>query len=251
MVENQIIARGIKDPETIKAMSTVPRHLFVPDDLRNEAYSDYPLPIGYGQTISQPYIVALMTASLELQGDERALEIGTGSGYQAAVLAEICDHVYTIEIVPELARKAENTLHETGYTNVTVRNADGYFGWEEHQPYDVIMITAAVDHIPPPLIAQLKDSGQLILPLGNPMYYQTLTLVKKRNDNVYTEHILDVRFVPLTGYAQKGTESEKPFPEETGKTVPEEEPEYTLYMLIGIIATCAVIGGLIIWQIKK
>jgi protein-L-isoaspartate(D-aspartate) O-methyltransferase len=203
MVEKQIISRKVTDIETIHAMLSVPRHLFVPEDLQNQAYADYPLPIGYGQTISQPYIVALMTASLELEGNEKALEIGTGSGYQAAVLAEIVDHVYTVEIIPELAQKAETTLKELGYTNVAVKNADGYFGWEEHSPYDVIMITAAVDHIPPPLIQQLKDGGQLILPLGNPLYYQTLTLVRKREDEIYTRHISDVQFVPMTGYAQK------------------------------------------------
>jgi protein-L-isoaspartate(D-aspartate) O-methyltransferase len=203
MVEKQIISRRITDIETVNAMLAVPRHLFVPEDLQNQAYADYPLPIGYGQTISQPYIVALMTASLELEGDEKALEIGTGSGYQAAILAEIVGYVYTVEIIPELAERSETTLKELEYTNVAVKNADGYFGWEEHSPYDVIMITAAVDHIPPPLIQQLKDGGKLILPLGNPLYYQTLTLVRKQEGEIYTKHISDVQFVPMTGYAQE------------------------------------------------
>ncbi len=218
MVDNQIIARGVTDPKTIEAMLRVPRHFFVPEDLQNEAYADYPLPIGYGQTISQPYVVALMTASLRLEGDEKALEIGTGSGYQAAVLAEIVDHVYTVEIVPELAQEAEKTLRELGYVNVTVKNADGYFGWEEHQPYDVIMITAAVDHIPSPLIRQLREGGRLILPLGNPLYYQALTLVEKRDGQIFTSHIIDVQFVPLTGYAQekKGTEVSEELEKEGG-----------------------------------
>ncbi len=203
MVETQIISRGITDAKTIDAMLAVPRHLFVPEDLRDQSYADYPLPIGYGQTISQPYVVALMTSSLELEGNERVLEIGTGSGYQAAVLAEITDSVFTVEIIPELAQRAEKTLHELGYTHVMVKNADGYFGWEEYQPYDAIMITAAVDHIPPPLIQQLKEGGRLILPLGNPLYYQTLTLVEKREGQLYTKHILDVRFVPMTGFTQE------------------------------------------------
>jgi protein-L-isoaspartate(D-aspartate) O-methyltransferase len=258
MVETQIIARGIKDLKTIEAMSTVPRHLFVPDDLRNQAYSDYALPIGFGQTISQPYIVALMTASLELEGNEKTLEIGTGSGYQAAVLAEIVDHVYTIEIIPELARNAQNTLQQTGYTNVTIKNADGYFGWEEHHPYDIIIITAAVDHIPPPLIAQLKEGGRLILPLGNPLYYQTLTLVERQDDELYTTHILDVQFVPLTGYAQKGSEPEETEPEDEPKeepTEPNKEGEEPTYQgkdryIIGIIVIVG-IGVYIVWKMSR
>lgn len=252
MVETQIIARGIKDPKTIEAMSTVPRHMFVPENLKNQAYYDYPLPIGYGQTISQPYIVALMTASLELEGNEKALEIGTGSGYQAAVLAELVDRVYTVEIIPELARNAENALQKTGYTNVTVKNADGYFGLEEHSPYDVIMITAAVDHIPPPLIAQLKEGGRLILPLGNPLYYQTLTLVEKQHDELYTKHILDVSFVPLTGYAQKGTEAEEKTEESTEPTKEEEKPTYQRKnrYIIGILIIAG-IGAYIVWKMSR
>lgn len=226
MVETQIMSRGITDAKTIDAMLTVPRHLFVPEDLRDQSYADYPLPIGYGQTISQPYVVALMTSSLELKGNERVLEIGTGSGYQAAVLAEITDSVFTVEIVPELAQRAEKTLKELGYTHIMVKNADGYFGWEEYQPYDAIMITAAVDHVPPPLIQQLKEGGRLILPLGNPLYYQTLTLVEKREGQLYTKHILDVRFVPMTGFAQekeKESESEEAESEEEKKEIEEVE----------------------------
>ncbi len=218
MVERQILSRGVNDPETIDALLNVPRHLFVPEDLRSQAYFDYALPIGYGQTISQPYVVALMTASLELEPGDTALEVGTGSGYQAAVLAEIVEHVYTVEIIPELAERAEKTLKEVGYTNVTVKNADGYFGWEEYQPYDAIIITAAVDHIPPPLLDQLKEGGRLILPLGNPLYYQTITLVKKQNGELFTKHITDVQFVPMTGYAQ-----EKEIKEESGE-LGEAEP---------------------------
>lgn len=259
MVEKQIMFRGITDAKTLESMLTVPRHLFVPENLRDEAYSDYALPIGYGQTISQPYVVALMTSSLNLQGNERALEIGTGSGYQAAVLAEIVDHIYTIEIVPELAQRAEATLQDLGYTNVTVKNADGYFGWEEYQPFDVIMITAAVDHIPPPLIQQLKDGGRLILPLGNPLYYQTLTLVEKRNGELYTKHVTDVTFVPMTGYAQE-ERKEEAFEEPERSTEPEEdkeqkgkEPEGFVYLspfnlsLIG----CIVVILVITWIVRK
>ncbi len=216
MVEKQIISRGITDPETLHAMLTVQRHLFVPEDLQDEAYADYALPIGYGQTISQPYVVALMTSSLGLQGNETVLEIGTGSGYQAAVLAEISGHVYTIEIIPELAQSAEKTLQELEYTNVTVKNADGYFGWEEHHPYDAIMITAAVDHIPSPLIQQLKEGGRLVLPLGNPLYYQALTLVEKKDSELYTKHICDVSFVPMTGYALEMEKGEQEKEQEQG-----------------------------------
>ncbi|MGC1121488.1 MAG: protein-L-isoaspartate(D-aspartate) O-methyltransferase [Candidatus Methanofastidiosia archaeon] len=257
MVERQILSRGITDAETVGAMMKVPRHLFVPEDLRGQAYADYPLPIGYGQTISQPYIVALMTSSLQLEGNETVLEVGTGSGYQAAVLAEIVDQVYTIEIVPELAQRAEVTLRELGYSNVSVRNADGYFGWEEHGPYDAVMITAAVDHIPPPLVGQLKEGGRLILPLGNPLYYQTLTLVEKRNGELFTSYICDVQFVPLTGFAQEenlegGQTTEKEAGEEKGKEkeLPEYQERRNLYPGSGIVGVLAVlIGGVITFWI--
>lgn len=261
MVEKQILSRGVTDTKTLEAVLTVPRHLFVPEELRDEAYADYPLPIGYGQTISQPYVVALMTSSLHLKGNEKALEIGTGSGYQAAVLAEIVDNVYTIEIVPELAQRAEATLQDQGYANVIVKNADGYFGWEEHQPFDAIMITAAVDHIPPPLIQQLKEGGRLILPLGNPLYYQTLTLVEKRNGELYTKHITDVQFVPMTGYALEGERIEEALEEPEKSTEPEEdkeqkgeEPEGVTYLSpfnLSLIGCIVIVILIITWIIRR
>jgi len=203
MVREHLMERDITDKRVIEVMGRLPRHLFVDEELMSRAYEDYPLPIGEGQTISQPYVVALMTQSLDLQGDEKVLEIGTGSGYQAAVLAELAGEVYTIEIRPALAERAQKTLKSKGYQNIMVKNADGYFGWEEHAPYDAIMVTAAVNHIPPSLIEQLKDGGKLILPLGSTAYYQTLTLVQKENGEITVTHITSVRFVPLTGEAQK------------------------------------------------
>lgn len=203
MVDTQLKSRDITDPGVLYAMGRVQRHLFVTSDYLGQAYADHPLPIGYGQTISQPYVVAFMTQSLGLSGNERVLEIGTGSGYQAAVLAELVPEVYTIEIVPELASSASQRLSSLNYTNVFVLNADGYFGWEEHAPFDAIMITAAVDHIPSPLLNQLNDGGTLILPLGSPLYYQTLTLVEKHGSNYTTRYLLDVNFVPMTGKAQE------------------------------------------------
>ena len=179
-------------------MRSVPRHLFVPEDRRRQAYEDHPLPIGYGQTISQPYIVAYMTELIEPRASHRVLEIGTGSGYQAAVLAEIVDSVYTIEIVPELAESAAERLDRLGYDNVRVRQADGYFGWEEHAPFDAIVVTAAAEHIPPPLVAQLKDGGRMVIPVGSPFRTQTLMLVEKgRRGRVTTKSLAPVRFVPF------------------------------------------------------
>ena len=174
MISDQIIQRGIADKKVIRAMSEVPRHLFVPEELTGKAYSDRPLPIGEGQTISQPYIVALMTESLNLEGDERVLEIGTGSGYQAAILAAIVKEVFTIEIKEYLYKRSINILNILKIKNIKTRHGDGYFGWEESAPFDCIMITAAIDHIPPPLLKQLKNGGKLILPLGNPFneYHQ-------------------------------------------------------------------------------
>jgi protein-L-isoaspartate(D-aspartate) O-methyltransferase len=201
MVQNQIAARGITDPRVLQAMRKVPRHRFVPDVLRAQAYSDRPLPIGEGQTISQPYIVALMTEVLALQPDSRVLEVGTGSGYQAAVLAEIAPRVYSVEIKPVLARDAARRLKSLGYDQVQTRHADGYYGWESAAPFDGIMITAAVDHIPPPLLAQLKDGGRLVLPLGNPFSYQNLVLVTRRGDTHTVRQITGVLFVPMTGDA--------------------------------------------------
>lgn len=198
MVKEQLEARDITDKKVLEVMKEIPRHEFVPEDLKDSAYEDNPLPIGFGQTISQPYIVALMTQELELKPNDLVLEIGTGSGYQAAVLSEIVDEVYTIEIVKELAENANKTLKRLGYKNIYVKHADGYFGWEG-KSFDAIMVTAAANHIPPPLIAQLKDNGRLIIPLGSTLQFQTLTLVKKMNSTLESEFITGVRFVPMTG----------------------------------------------------
>ncbi len=204
MVRFDLRRRDITDEKVLGVMARVQRHNFVSKDLQDNAYADHPLPIGYGQTISQPYIVALMTQGLDLREGDRVLEIGTGSGYQAAVLAEIVDEVYTIEIIEELAGRANKTLKDSGYENVEVKAADGYFGWEEHAPFDAIIVTCAANHIPPPLIEQLDDGGRLIIPLGSTKYHQTLTLVEKRNDTLETKYITSVRFVPMTGEALKG-----------------------------------------------
>ncbi len=203
MVQNQLKNRDIHDDKVLEVMNNIERHKFVPSYLIDQAYDDNPLPIGYGQTISQPYIVALMTQSLQLKENGKVLEIGTGSGYQAAVLAEIVKDVYTIEIVKELADSAESRLNNLGYKNVRVKNADGYFGWEEQAPFDAIIITAAANHIPPSLLNQLKDKGKLIIPLGSTLSFQTLTIVTKKGDELETEFITGVRFVPLTGQALK------------------------------------------------
>lgn len=206
MVEKDLKGRGIKDTRVLQVMSEIPRHLFVPASLREEAYRDHPLPIGEGQTISQPYVVALMTEEIKLASPLKVLEIGTGSGYQAAVLAGIAKEVYTIEIREGLARSAESRLKTLGYANVTVKRADGYFGWPEKGPFDAILITAAVNHIPPPLLDQLKEGGRLLLPLGSTRFYQTLVRVTKRGGKFDTERLIDVRFVPMTGQAQNGAE---------------------------------------------
>lgn len=201
MVTNQIRARGITDPLTLSAMAEIPRHLFVPQSLRHQAYADRPLPIGEGQTISQPYIVALMTGSLKLSADDRVLEIGTGSGYQAAVLSKIVREVYSIEIKEKIFNQAKAVLLSLPFTNIKIRSGDGYFGWEEAAPFDAIMITAAIDHIPPPLLRQLKDGGRLILPLGDPFRYQNLTLVTRKGEDYTVKQITGVLFVPMTGHA--------------------------------------------------
>lgn len=201
MVETQIQARDIKDPRVLEAMRRIPRHLFVPEEIKSRAYEDNPLRIGEGQTISQPYIVALMTESLELTGLEKVLEIGTGSGYQAAVLSAVAAEVYSIEIKQVLHERSTATLKRYGFDNVKTMHADGYFGWEEYAPFDCIMITAAVNHIPGPLSKQLKDGGRMILPLGNPYGYQNLVLVTKKDDKYYTQMICGVLFVPMTGFA--------------------------------------------------
>ncbi len=203
MVKHQIEARGIGDREVLKAMRTVPRHLFVPLNSRPGAYEDHPLPIGEGQTISQPYIVALMTESLNLKQTDKVLEIGTGSGYQAAVLAAIVGEVYSIEIKEVLYRRAAERLKSLGFRNIMTRGGDGYYGWEEQAPFDCIMITAAVNHIPPPLLKQLKEGGRMILPLGNPFSFQNLVLVTKRKGDYTVKNITGVIFVPMTGEAFK------------------------------------------------
>jgi len=197
MVDIQIAARGVQDPRVLDAMRTVPRHEFVPQEQRHRAYEDRPLPIGHGQTISQPYIVALMTELLDVQAGEVVLEVGTGSGYQAAVLAELTDRVYTVEILPELEQRAADTLERLGYDRVQTNNADGYFGWPEHGPYDGIIVTAAPDHIPAPLVQQLKEGGRMVIPVGPPGSYQTLWRFTKQQGKVVSENITDVAFVPL------------------------------------------------------
>lgn len=183
-----------------KTMAKVPRHEFVPSEQRDRAYLNRPLPIGYGQTVSQPYIVALMTELLEVKAGDTVLEIGTGSGYQAAILAELVDRVYTIEIIQELGEQARDRLQALGYKNVTVRVGDGYYGWQEHAPFDGIIVTAAASHIPPPLVRQLKPGGKMIIPVGSRFMTQYLVMVEKNaTGEAVTRQLLPVRFVPLTG----------------------------------------------------
>lgn len=197
MVSEQLAGRGIHDKGVLRAMEHVPRHLFVRDKLRGRAYGDFPLPIGHGQTISQPYIVAFMTEIIEPQPSHRVLEIGTGSGYQAAVLAELVAEVYTIEIIPELARSAEQRLRNLGYEKIETRQGDGYHGWPEAGPFDAIVVTAAAEFIPPPLIRQLKEGGKMIIPVGSPFYIQHLVLVEKKQGEVSTRRLMPVSFVPF------------------------------------------------------
>ena len=201
MVEEQIARRGVADGLVLAAMRKVPRHEFVPESYRNYAYADEPLPIGEGQTISQPYIVALMTETLNINKDSKVLEIGTGSGYQAAVLAEIAREVYSIEIIEPLAKRASETLERLGYKNVRVRCGDGYRGWPEEAPFDAIIVTAAPSQIPQPLIDQLKIGGRMSIPVGD--VYQELVVVTKREKGVARKDIIPVRFVPMTGEAEK------------------------------------------------
>ena len=195
MVSTQIEARGIKDIRVLEVMRRVRRHEFVPKAYRRFAYDDTPLPIGEGQTISQPYIVALMTELLKLTGKEKVLEIGTGSGYQAAILAELASFVYTIEIIPKLATRAERLLKEMRYENIMVKCGDGYLGWEEYAPFDAIIVTCAPEEVPPALIEQLANGGRMVIPVGST--YQELKLIEKKNSEIKTKSIIPVRFVPM------------------------------------------------------
>ena len=205
MVETQIAARGIRDPRVLDAMRAVPRHWFVPEAVADRAYADDPLPIPGGQTISQPYVVALMTEAVRLKPGSKVLEIGTGSGYQAAVLATITPRVYTIEIVPELARWAAQVFAAHGYTSIHAREGDGYAGWPEEAPFDAIVVTAAPDHVPPALVEQLAPGGRMCLPVGQSHAEQELLVITKAADGSLTqENIAPVRFVPMTGEAQEG-----------------------------------------------
>ena len=201
MVDEQIHARGIRDPRVIAAVRTVPRHRFIPLQLQDQAYLDTPVPIGLDQTISQPYIVAYMTEALQLPSDATVLEVGTGSGYQAAVLGEIARRVYSIEIVPELAERSKNLLSDLGYKNIQLRLGDGYRGWPEAAPFDGIIVTAAPDHIPPALIEQLAIGGKLVIPVGS--FAQEIRIITKTEDGTLSEATIRVRFVPMTGEARQ------------------------------------------------
>ncbi len=201
MVDSQIRARGVSDQRVLDALRRIPRHEFVPEPYTAAAYEDSPLPIGLNQTISQPYIVGYMTDELDVQPGSKVLEIGTGSGYQAAVLAELTDQVFTIEIVPELARRARETLQRLGYRNVKVLAGDGYRGWPSEAPFDRIIVTAAPDHVPQPLVDQLAVGGRMIIPVGD--YYQQMTIITRTERGVVQQKTIDVRFVPMTGEAEK------------------------------------------------
>ena len=202
MVTNQIEARGIKDQRVLSVMRKVPRHLFVPIVLRRAAYNDHPLPIGYNQTISQPYIVALMTEAVKPEQTDKVLEIGTGSGYQAAVLSELCSKVYSVEIVSPLAAESKRRLQELGYINVHVKDGDGFFGWPEKAPFNIIIITASPPKVPEPLIKQLAEGGRLIVPLEEG-FWQELAVFRKQDGKLMRQDIIPVRFVPMTGEVQK------------------------------------------------
>jgi len=199
MIKSQIEDRGVKDKDVLRAMESVPRHEFVPPEYRSQAYEDHPLPIGYGQTISQPYMVAVMTEMLRLRSSSKVLEIGTGSGYQAAILAELVREVYTVEIVEQLCKQASERLARLGYKDVRVKCGDGYYGWEEQAPFDAIIVTCAPDHVPQPLVNQLADGGRMVIPVGPPGAYQVLWLIERRGAEVRSERVMGVAFVPLTG----------------------------------------------------
>jgi protein-L-isoaspartate(D-aspartate) O-methyltransferase len=197
MVKEQIERRGIVEPSTLSSMRKVQRHLFVPENMVDYSYDDRPLPIGYGQTISQPYIVAYMTEIIKPRADFNVLEIGTGSGYQAAVLSGIVKEVYSIEIIDSLGNQARNRLDKLNYKNIHVRLGDGYHGWQDKAPFDAIIVTAASEHIPPPLISQLKENGRMIIPVGSPFMTQQLMLVEKRKGRIRTSSMIPVQFVPF------------------------------------------------------
>ena len=201
MVDQQIRARGISAPAVLEAMREIPRHAFVPPPVRPLAYRDRPLPIGFDQTISQPYIVAYMTEVADVAPDDKVLEIGTGSGYQAAVLSEIAREVYTIEIVPELAERARRTLAELGYTNVHAKAGNGYLGWPEHAPFDAILVTAAPEEVPPALVDQLAVGGRMVIPVGTT--FQEMMIIEKTPQGVVERRTIPVRFVPMTGKPQR------------------------------------------------
>ncbi len=198
MVKNQLVARGIRDPRVLEAMRRVPRHLFVDEALVDQAYQDHPLPIGYGQTISQPYIVALMSEALELEGDEKVLEVGTGSGYQAAILGELAHKVYSVERIPQLLARARKILDSLGYNNIFLKLDDGTWGWQEFAPYDAIIVTAASPQVPEPLLKQLADPGVMVIPVGDE-FSQNLVRIRKVNGQYIREDLGGVRFVKLVG----------------------------------------------------
>ena len=205
MVKHQVQERGISDERVLEALREVPRHLFISERYRHLAYADHPLPIEADQTISQPYIVALMTETASIEKGDKVLEIGTGSGYQAAVLAHLTDQVFTVEIIKELAEKAEYRLQELGYTQVQVKWGDGNKGWEEHAPYDAVIVTCASKRVPPALFKQLREGGRMVIPLGNPSSYQILTLIQKKHGRMIRKEILGVRFVPMTEKKKENT----------------------------------------------
>ena len=208
MVRKQLVAGGITNAAVLEAMTEVPRHEFVPEALRPRAYADGPLPIGHGQTISQPFIVAYMTQALELSKEDTVLEVGTGSGYQAAILGKLAKEVYTIEIVPPLAESARNILANLGFQNVHVKLGDGYLGWPEAAPFDAIIVTCAPDRVPEPLVSQLKEGGRLVIPVGEAGGVQKLIVLRKKNGEISKTSMLDVRFVPMTGKMTNGLTNE-------------------------------------------